>query len=164
MPPVLFSSCLSLVRHCPSVQHHSQSPYKACESSRRVLEETEAILCRAVPVLLSFVCMCLFFSFSSSVKPFVLSTGSSLVSSNPFPFYRFPQELPIASLRNKEVSIPRFPHCCPHFHSMLDLLLGDAKREMSRTHLSRGSEGVHVCACLDVMCARLLFSEYQSPP
>lgn len=77
---------LSLVHCSLSVQHHSQSPYKTCESSLKVREETYTFLLSAAPVLLSSVCMCLF--FSSSVKLFVLSTQPLSVSSNPFPFYR----------------------------------------------------------------------------
>lgn len=58
---VLFSSCLSLVDHCISVQHHSQSPCEDCQSDHRGLEDTDAILLRAAPMLLSFVCLCFFF-------------------------------------------------------------------------------------------------------
>lgn len=159
---MLFSCCLSLVHRCISVQHHSQLPYEDCESGHRGLEDMDAILLRAAPILLSLYARA-FFSFSSSVKTLVLSTGSLSLSSKPFPFYRFPKELPLSSLHSKEVNIPRFPHCCPHFHSVLNLLLGDAKREMSCTRLSRGPEGLCVCACLDVMCVKPLFSEYQSP-
>lgn len=94
---------------------------------------------------IAFFCMLvLLFPFSNSVKLLVLSTGSLSLSSKPFPFFRFPKELPLSSLHGKEVNIPRLPHCCPHFHSMFSLLLGDAKREMSCTHLFWGPGG---CAC-----------------
>lgn len=94
----------------------------------------------------------IFFNSSSSVK---------LLSSNPFPFSRFLQELLVPTLHNKQVSIPGFPHCRPHFHSMLDLLLGDAERELRCAHLSRGS--ACVCVHTDVVCTRLLFSESLRP-
>lgn len=110
-----------------------------------------------------FLYACAFFSFSSNVKLLVLGTGSLSLSSKLLPFFRFPKELPLSSLHGKEVNIPRFPHCCPHFHSVLNLLLGDAKRGMSCTHLSRGPEGLRVCTRLDVMCVKLLFPEYRSP-
>jgi len=67
LPSVFFSSCLSLVCWCFSVQHRSQSSYKSCESSHSVSEETDAMLRRAAPVSLSFGCPCLC-SFSRSVK------------------------------------------------------------------------------------------------
>lgn len=110
-----------------------------------------------------FCTLVLLFSFSSSVKLLVLGTGSLSLSTKPFLFYKFPKELPLSSLHGKEVNIPRFPHCCPHFHSMFSLLLGDAKREMSCTHLFQGPEGLRLCTRLDVMCVKLLFSEYRSP-
>lgn len=62
---VLFSSCVSLVHHCISVQHHSQSPCEDCESGHKGLEDTYAILLRAAPVLLSFVCLCFFFPLAA---------------------------------------------------------------------------------------------------
>lgn len=65
------------------------------------------------------------------------------------------------TLHSKQVSIPGFPHCRPHFHSMLDLLLGDAEGELRCAHLSRGS--ACVCVHTDVMCTRLLFSESPCP-
>lgn len=112
----------------------------------------------------AFFCVfVLFFSFSSSVKLLILSTGSLSLSSKPFSFYRFPKELLLFSLHGNEANIPRFLHCCPHFHSMFGLLLGNAKREMSCTHLCWGPEGLCVCTRIHVMCVKLLFSEYWSP-
>lgn len=152
---LMLTSCLLLY-----TQHHSQLPCEISGSSHSVLEEAESMLCRAVQLLLSFRCMCLFFfSFNSSVKLF----SSAQHLSNSFPFSIFPQDLPISSLCGKEVNIPRFSLCCPRFHCMLNLLPGDAKREMSCTRLSRGSACVCACVQADVMRARLLFSEYQSP-
>lgn len=106
---------------------------------------------------------CAFFSFSSSLKLLVLSTGSLSLSFKPFLYYRFAKELLLSSLQSKEANIPRFPHCCPHFHSVFNLLLGNAKREMSCTHLCWGPEGLRLCTRLDVMCVKLLFSGYQIP-
>lgn len=151
---LMLTSCLLLY-----TQHHSQLPCESSGSSHSVLEEAESMLCRAVQLLLSFRCMCLFFFFNSSVKLF----SSAQHLSNSFPFSIFSEDLPVSSLCGEEVSIPRFSLCCPRFHCMLNLLPGDAKREMSCTHLSRGSACVCACVQADVMCARLLFSEYQSP-
>lgn len=103
---------------------------------------------------------CAVFSFSSNVKLLFFQHRVFITIPKSFPFYRFPKGLPLSSLHGKEVSIPGFPCCCPHFHSLLNLLLGDAKRELSCAHLSRGPEGLCVCTPLDVMCVKLLFSEY----
>lgn len=146
--------------YCISVQHHSQSPCEGCESGHRGWKtQMPFYLEQHHHCFLLYACAV--FSFNSSVKLLVLNTGS--LSSKSFPFYRFPKELSLSSLHGKEVNIPRFPHCCPHFHSTFTLLLGDAKREMSCTHLFQGPEGLRVCTRLDVMCVKLLFSEYQSP-
>lgn len=104
--------------------------------------------------IVPFHCMHILFFFNSS-------SSVKLLSSNPFPFSRFLQELLVPTLHNKQVSIPGFPHCRPHFHSMLDLLLGDAERELRCAHLSRGS--ACVCVHTDVVCTRLLFSESLRP-
>lgn len=105
-----------------------------------------------------------FSSLSSSVKVFVLSIGFLSVSPNPFLFYRFLQELLISSPCITGTNIPRFSLCCPHFYSMLNLLLGDVKREMSCAVLicPEAQRGC-VCALALMSCVRLLFSEYQSP-
>lgn len=64
---------LSIAVYSVCISDHSQSP---CASGHRELEDTDVILLRAEPVLLSFVCLCFFFLFSSRVKLPVLSTGS----------------------------------------------------------------------------------------
>lgn len=140
---LMLTSCLLLY-----TQHHSQLPCESSGSSHSVLEEAESMLCRAVQLLLSFRCMCLFFFFNSSVKLF----SSAQHLSNSFPFSIFSEDLPVSSLCGEGVNIPRFSLCCPRFHCMLNLLPGDAKREMSCTHLSRGSACVCVRVCKLMSC------------
>lgn len=151
---------LSLVDCSLSVQHHSQSPYKACESSLRVLEETYTILLWVAPVLLSSVCMCLF--FSSSVRLFVLSTQSLSVSSNRFTFYRSArapnchlklQRIFLDSLITILISTPCSICCWVMQRGRWAVLICPEARR-----------GCTECARLDVICARLLFPEHQSPP
>lgn len=137
MPLSFFSSCLTHAHYCLSVQHHSQSPCR----------DYGSILCRAALLFLSIVCICHFLNSSSGVK---------LFSSNPFPFSRFLQKLLVPTQQTSQYSwIPSLPSSFPH--SMLNLLLGDAGRELRCSHLSCGS--ACVCVHTDVMCTRLLFSE-----
>lgn len=100
---------------------------------------------------------CAVFSFSRNVK-LVFSTGSLSLSPNHshftgfqkgshFPAYMAKKSVFLDSLAAVLISTP-CSICCW------------AKRELSCAHLSRGPEGLCVCTPLDVMCVKLLFSEY----
>lgn len=131
----MLTSCLLLY-----TQHPSQLPCEISGSSHSVLEEAESMLCRAVQLLLSFRCMCLFFfSFNSSVKLF----SSAQHLSNSFPFSIFPQEFP-AYVAKKSIFLD----------SLFSVLVSTACSICCRA-MQRGRWAALVCPEAQRVCVRV---------